>query len=124
MKRAGKRIARPRPRLGRQRLSREIGIGAFSSRALFPFDEPRQVEFYELRLAPQSSELADPHPPGTTENLVVTSGALEMTVGAERHLLSKGDSILFEADVPHLYKNAGSTECVMYLVMTYTEKSS
>jgi transcriptional regulator with XRE-family HTH domain len=98
--------------------------GAFSSRALFPFDEARQVEFYELRLAPQSSEQADPHPPGTTENLVVTSGALEMTIGAERHLVSAGDAILFEADVPHQYKNPGNVPCVMYLVMTYTDKTS
>src|SRR3954464_3956242 len=75
--------------------------GAFSSRALFPFDEPRTVEFYELRLAPLSIEQADPHPAGTVENLVVTTGALEMTVGAERHLLSTGDAILFEADLPH-----------------------
>ena len=98
--------------------------GTFSSRALFPFDEPRTVEFYELRLAPLSVEQADPHPPGTVENLVVTAGALEMTVGAERHLLATGDAILFEADVPHQYRNPGDTECVMYLVMTYAEKGA
>jgi transcriptional regulator with XRE-family HTH domain len=98
--------------------------GSFSSRALFPFDEPRTVEFYELRLAPQSVEQADPHPPGTVENLVVNAGALEVTVGAERHTLAKGDSILFEADVPHQYRNPGDVECVMYLVMTYSEKSA
>jgi transcriptional regulator with XRE-family HTH domain len=97
--------------------------GSFSSRALFPFDEPRTVEFYELRLAPASVEQADPHPPGTVENLVVNAGALEVTVGAERHVLSTGDSILFEADVPHQYRNPGDVECVMYLVMTYAEKS-
>jgi transcriptional regulator with XRE-family HTH domain len=97
--------------------------GTFSSRALFPFDEPRTVEFYELRLAPLSVEQADPHPAGTVENLVVTTGALEMTVGAERHLLSTGDAILFEADLPHQYRNPGDTECVMYLVMTYAEKA-
>ena len=97
--------------------------GAFTSRALFPFDEPRTVEFYELRLAPLSVEQADAHPPGTTENLVVTTGTLEMTVGAERHLLATGDSILFEADVPHQYRNPGNTEALMYLVMTYAEKS-
>lgn len=33
--------------------------GTFSSRALFPFDEPRRVEFYELRLAPGGVERAD-----------------------------------------------------------------
>src|SRR4051812_14669645 len=45
--------------------------GTFTSRALFPFDEPRTVEFYEFRLSPRSVEQADPHPPGTVENLVV-----------------------------------------------------
>src|SRR5262249_1438352 len=35
--------------------------GSFSSRALFPTDRPRNVEFYELRLAPRSIEQADPH---------------------------------------------------------------
>ena len=55
---------------------------------------------------------------------MVNAGTLEVTVGAERHALATGDSILFEADVPHLYKNPGTTECVMYLVMTYAEKSS
>ena len=97
--------------------------GAFSSRALFPFDEPRTVEFYELRLASLAIEVADAHPPGTIENLIVTSGSLEMTVGAERHVLSTGDAILFEADVPHQYRNVGTSELVMYLVMTYAEKT-
>lgn len=97
--------------------------GAFSSRALFPFDEPRTVEFYELRLAPLSVEQADAHPPGTLENLVVTAGTLEMTVGAERHLLATGDAILFEADVPHQYRNPSDSELIMYLVMTYAEKN-
>jgi transcriptional regulator with XRE-family HTH domain len=97
--------------------------GTFSSRALFPFDEPRNVEFYELRLAPRATERADPHPPGTLENLVVTSGNLEMRVGDERYAVGTGDSIQFQADVPHEYRNPGDTEVVMYLVMTYAEKA-
>lgn len=96
--------------------------GGFSSRALFPFDEPRKVEFYELRLAAQAAEQAEPHPPGTVENLVVTSGALEIRVGDERHQLAKGDAIQFEADAPHEYRNPGNSESVMYLVMTYTDE--
>ncbi|AUX35857.1 MULTISPECIES: helix-turn-helix domain-containing protein [Sorangium] len=97
--------------------------GSFTSRALFPFDVPRTVEFYELKLAPLATEQADPHPPGTLENLVVTAGTLEMIVGAERHLLATGDAILFEADVPHQYRNPTKQEVIMYLVMTYVEKT-
>jgi transcriptional regulator with XRE-family HTH domain len=92
---------------------------SFTSRALFPFDEPRRVEFYELRLTPGSVEDADAHPPGTSENLVVNAGTVEIDVAGETHRLDAGDSILFEADTPHAYRNAGRGDAVMYLVMTY-----
>jgi transcriptional regulator with XRE-family HTH domain len=94
----------------------------FTSRALFPFDEPRRVEFYELHLAAGTSEEADAHPPGTSENLVVTAGSLELEVAGDTHRLETGDSILFEADTPHAYRNPGKVEAVMYLVMTYAEE--
>jgi transcriptional regulator with XRE-family HTH domain len=94
----------------------------FSSRALFPFDEPRRVEFYELRLGAGAVEEADPHPPGTSENLVVTAGTLEIDAAGDTHRLETGDSILFEADTPHAYRNPGRVETVMYLVMTYAEE--
>jgi transcriptional regulator with XRE-family HTH domain len=96
--------------------------GQFTSRALFPFDSERHVEFYELRLAAHHRENAEAHAPGTRENLIVAAGAVEIAVGKDRpHTLTEGDAILFEADVPHSYRNLGSTEAVLYLVMTYVE---
>jgi transcriptional regulator with XRE-family HTH domain len=95
--------------------------GSFVSRALFPFDEPRRVEFYELRLAAHAEERADPHPPGTMENIVVTAGQVEIERDDERHVLEAGDAILFEADVAHVYRNPGNVDAVMYLVMTYAD---
>jgi transcriptional regulator with XRE-family HTH domain len=96
--------------------------GSFTSRALFPFDQPRNTEFYELNLAPHSIEEADPHPVGTTENLVVTSGALELRVDTRTHQLSTGDAIFFEADVAHSYRNPGKVPLTMYLVMSYANR--
>lgn len=93
--------------------------GAFVSRALFPVDQPRLAEFYELHLAPASVEKAEPHPPGTTENLAVASGVLGLVIDGERHRLTAGDAILFEADVPHEYRNDGAEPLHMFLVMTY-----
>lgn len=95
--------------------------GGFCSRALFPFDKRRRVEFYELRLKGQAAEEAKPHPPGTVENLVVNCGSVGITVGKETFPLAPGDAILFEADVAHTYRNLGTTEAVMYLVMTYAQ---
>jgi quercetin dioxygenase-like cupin family protein len=89
---------------------------------LFPFDEPRRVEFYELVLAPKAVEVADPHAPGTVENLVVSKGQLEIEAAGETYGLAIGDAILFEADKPHTYRNVGTTEARVYLVMTYAEQ--
>ena len=95
--------------------------GTFVSRALFPFDEPRRVEFYELRLAPGGVERADAHPPGTVENLVVSRGNMEIETGSGTHALGPGDAVVFEADAPHAYRNVGDVEVIMYLVMTYAD---
>jgi transcriptional regulator with XRE-family HTH domain len=95
--------------------------GTFASRALFPFDEPRRVEFYQLTLAPGGVERAEPHSPGTTENLVVHSGGVEIEVDGRRELLEAGDAIVFEADVPHVYRSRSDRESIMYLVMTYAD---
>jgi transcriptional regulator with XRE-family HTH domain len=95
--------------------------GTFSSRALFPFDEPRRVEFYELHLTPGGVEKADPHNPGTVENLVVATGAMEIEVAGRKELLGRGDAIVFEADVPHVYRNRADEDTIAYLVMTYAD---
>ncbi|ATN37436.1 transcriptional regulator (plasmid) [Rhizobium sp. ACO-34A] len=97
--------------------------GRFQTRALFPFEGERKVEFYELRIAPHHTESAEAHRPGTVENLVVTQGTVEIVVGKQApHILGEGDAILFEADVPHIYRNMTGTEAVLYLVTTYSEE--
>jgi len=56
------------------------------------------------------------------ENLIVAKGAVEVSTAKERPVtLTEGDAILFEADVGHSYRNLGSAEAVLYLVMTYVE---
>ncbi len=95
--------------------------GSFSSRALFPFDEPRRVEFYRLSLTPGGVERADAHAPGTTENLAVAEGSVEIEVSGRKEVLGPGDAIVFEADVPHVYRSRSDRETVMYLVMTYAD---
>jgi rhodanese-related sulfurtransferase/transcriptional regulator with XRE-family HTH domain len=93
--------------------------GRFSSRALFSPDDKGSFEFYELWLAGHGREDAEPHAPGTRENLVVTAGRLVLELGKDRFELAKGDAIAFTADVAHAYVNPTSEECFMNLVMTY-----
>ncbi len=96
--------------------------GSFISKALFPLDIPRRVEFYELNFKAGCVEKAVAHPPGTAENIAIAEGELEIEVSGQKTLLKEGDSIYFVADVAHIYRNTGSKECRAFLVMTYAEK--
>jgi len=93
--------------------------GRLTSRALFPADAAPRAEFYEMRLRPGSVEEAAPHPEGALENLVVSSGCLEIQVAGETFSLVAGDAALFAGDQRHVYRNTGDQEAVVYLVMTY-----
>jgi transcriptional regulator with XRE-family HTH domain len=98
--------------------------GCFQSRALFPAALEGPAEFYELRLAASHKHSSEAHAPGTRENLVVTSGLVDIAVGhAAPVRLSKGDAILFEANVPHSYHNVTDIEATLYLVMSYARKA-
>jgi transcriptional regulator with XRE-family HTH domain len=96
--------------------------GRFTSRALFPFNEPRHMEFYLLGFAPGALENAPPHPPGTVENLVVHEGTVEIEAGGHVHRLGAGDAIQFAADLEHVYRNRQEVTATAYLVMTYARE--
>ena len=98
--------------------------GSSCSRALFPLDQPRPVGFYELRLKRRGEEAAQPHPLGTLENLVVNRGKIEILIADHSYELTAGDAIQFVADVAHTYRNIGSTEAVLYLVISYAQTLS
>ncbi|PVE25579.1 transcriptional regulator [Microvirga sp. KLBC 81] len=95
--------------------------GRFTSRALFPFETERRVEFYKLTLAAQSQENAVAHAAGTLENLTVVVGDVEIEVNGTVYSLHADDAIVFQADVPHIYRNPGPVTAIMYLVMSYVE---
>jgi transcriptional regulator with XRE-family HTH domain len=96
--------------------------GRFTSRALFPFDQPRYVEFYLLGFACGTVENAPPHPPGTVENLIVHEGSVEIEVDHQVHRLGAGDAIQFVADVEHAYRNREGSAATAYLVITYARE--
>jgi transcriptional regulator with XRE-family HTH domain len=90
------------------------GNGQMESRLLSPGGGAPGLEIYELRIAPRGSYASEPHSKGTTETVVVLTGALRMTVGDEAFELATGDSIFFNADVPHVYESRSShpTRCL------------
>ena len=59
--------------------------------------------------------------PGTTINLVVSEGTLEVSVHDQRQLLATGDAIVFDADQPHSLRNPGDTEVRAFRVTLNAE---
>lgn len=107
--------------LRRERTEPLVSVdGFFTSRPLAPFDEGSSTEFYEVRISPGHAHPSDAHASGTSETLVVTKGVLEVTIGRdEPYRLQAGDSIVFPADLPHVYVNPGTETAVFHLVVQY-----
>ena len=90
--------------------------GGFICRALFPLGNPQGIEIYDVTIAPRHSEAIAAHAPGAKKRLVVVSGELEVTIGADFPArLSEGDAILFNADSAHSLRNSGEKEVRHFL---------
>lgn len=79
--------------LAAERASRVVSSnGRFSARALYPEGEPAAAEFHELRIAPLHTEPGARRAPGTTVNLVVSEGTLEVSVHERRPAVQPAQS--------------------------------
>ncbi len=88
-------------------------------RTLSPLHMEKNVEFYELRLAPNARLQSTPHYEGTKELLTVTNGHAHVQVGEHECKLGEGDSAHYRADLEHTIENRGKKEMVCFLVVTY-----
>ncbi|MFT3695846.1 MAG: XRE family transcriptional regulator [Kofleriaceae bacterium] len=93
--------------------------GRFRSRSLAPAGANPLVELYELQLGARGRYASEAHAPGTREIVVVLSGTLRLTTGDTTFDVGPGDSVLFAADVPHVYENPGNSEARYHDVIVY-----
>ncbi|MGA8803426.1 MAG: XRE family transcriptional regulator [Solirubrobacterales bacterium] len=75
----------------------------------------------EHTLAPGAATGAsdDPpmHEPGSRETAVVMDGRVELFIDGQRHGLTEGDSVTFDADLPHHFENNAATEARLIAVV-------
>jgi XRE family transcriptional regulator, regulator of sulfur utilization len=57
------------------------------------------------------------HEPGSRETTVVIAGAAELFIDGKRHELREGDSVTFDADLPHHFENNGETDARLIAVV-------
>jgi transcriptional regulator with XRE-family HTH domain len=57
------------------------------------------------------------HEPGSRETTVVVEGTAELFIDGKRHELHEGDSVTFDADLPHHFENNGETDARLIAVV-------
>ena len=87
-------------------------------RTLSPLHMEKNIEFYELRIAPKAKLASAPHYEGTKELLTVASGSARILSGDKECLLQESDSAHYRADLEHIIENNGDETLVCYLVVT------
>jgi len=58
------------------------------------------------------------HEPGSREIAHVQAGRLELVIDGERHVLDAGDTVTFDADLPHHFENPGPDEATFIAVVS------
>ena len=87
-------------------------------RTLSPLHMERNIEFYELWLAPGAELRSAAHYEGTRELLTVADGSAEISAGESVRVIASGDSAHYRADLPHCIRASGDTSLQAYLVVT------
>jgi transcriptional regulator with XRE-family HTH domain len=87
-------------------------------RTLSPLHMERNIEFYELRLAPGAELRSAAHYEGTRELLTVASGSATVASGDTDRNIAAGDSAYYRADLAHSIRNSGDSELLAYLVVS------
>lgn len=78
------------------------------------------VTVHVLRGGARTGGTADPplHDAGSRETILVQSGAIALEIDGDRHELAAGDSVTFDADLPHRIENPGKTTAEFIAVVT------
>jgi quercetin dioxygenase-like cupin family protein len=58
------------------------------------------------------------HEPGSRETAVVESGPVVLTIDGDSHELAAGDTVTFDADLPHHFDNPGTRDAVLLAVVS------
>jgi XRE family transcriptional regulator, regulator of sulfur utilization len=77
------------------------------------------VSMHALEPGAATGRSGDPplHEPGARETMVVLSGTVTLVIDSDRHDLSEGDSVTFDADLPHHFENGSGSRAEFLAVV-------
>ena len=86
---------------------------------LFPFEPDRKFESYFVQMHPGATLESEGHRGEVEEYIFVTQGSLRLGVGERSFRVEKDHSIRFPASGPHSYRNEGTTQVKMIMILYY-----
>jgi transcriptional regulator with XRE-family HTH domain len=77
------------------------------------------VSIHTLGAGAATGAADDPpmHEPGSRETAVLLEGSVDLFIDGDRHELAEGDSVTFDADLPHHFENNGKDEARLLAVV-------
>ena len=88
-------------------------------RILGPMELAGKFEWYELTLAVGGSLISASHDPGTTENLTLLQGSVEIEINNIKRRLKLGATARYAADLPHSIHNTGKGEARALMIVIH-----
>lgn len=86
---------------------------------IFPFDAKKGFEIFTIELEPNCNHISTPHDNGVEEYIIVTEGKIELCINDRSFILHKGNSIKFNGNKAHSYKNTTHTKSVFQNIIMY-----
>ncbi len=98
-----------------------VDVGqAWRLETMFRYTKETGMEMHRACLRPQSNYEPESHHEGAIELVTVMKGQVAIQVENDVYELNEFDSIQFEANKKHSYKNAGDEIAVLHLTMKYS----
>ena len=95
---------------------------------LFPYDAVTKLEVFQITLDPQREHISAPHNAGVVEHIIAVDGTMEYFLAEsfdgielEWHTLIQGESVKFNADQQHGYRNMSEKPVTIHNIISYTQ---
>ena len=89
------------------------------AQVLFPFDSNLGFEVFAIHLDAGAKRVAEPHNDGVFEHITVIEGSVELLFDKQWRRFCCGDSVRFQANTEHGYRNPTATSTTIHVIISY-----
>lgn len=96
--------------------------GHYRISCYYSTSQERNFELFLLELDPDTKHTTSGHTKASQEYIVIKKGKLSLITGENDYILEEGDSLFFDASLPHTYTNLSNHITEIICINYYPEK--